>query len=450
MSTAVADVSGLLEAAASPEVTPTPTETTVEETPVETPEGETTETPEGGEGTGKVAAEGEKPVDARTNPDAIRKALKAMRDSSPENAPIARKLNDIVGREGAYRAVFPKVADAKQAKFLLESIGGGEGLTNLQNTIKSVNETDQLLYTGDGKVVKNLYEDMKAAGHPEALGKLASPFLDHLKEVDEKAYFSALRPHFFQGIVDSGLPDVLDGLEAALSNQVDGKPSPNLEAVKGLVSEMRKWFSGLDKSIKTTKDPELDQRRQAFEKEQSEFRSQQTKAFQGDVNAEWNRVNNQVLGAALKPYLALPFAKNWTDATKKSVAREITSTLTQELSADKAYQAQMDALWSEAKPDKSKIINFHKSKLDIIGKRIVKDVLDARYPGFSTVKGAAPAKPAAKPAAQAQATGKPIYQTSKPKWEDVDFERDPNKLLYITGRFFDKRGVLRTWNQKYK
>ena len=56
MSTAVADVSGLLEAAASPEVTPTPTETTVEETPVETPEGETTETPEGGEGTGKVDA----------------------------------------------------------------------------------------------------------------------------------------------------------------------------------------------------------------------------------------------------------------------------------------------------------------------------------------------------------------------------------------------------------
>lgn len=452
MATAAADVSSLIEVASSPGPEPTPVESTVDETTLDTPEGESSpEAAEGGEGTDKTPAEGEQRVDARTNPDAIRKALKTLRDSSPENAPIARRLNDIVGRYDAMTKIFPKVADAKQAKFLLDSIGGGEGLSTLQNTIRSVNETDALLYAGDGKVLKTVIEDMKAAGHPEAFGKLAAPFLENLREHDEKAYYSALRPHFFQGVVDSGLPDVLDGLEAALGAQVDGKPSPNLETVKALVSEMRKWFSGLDKSVKSTKNPELDSERQSLAKERSDFQSEKHKAFQGEVNGEWNRANNQVLGEALKPYLKLPFAKNWTDATKVSVAREITSTLLSELTADKAYQSQMDALWSEAKPDKARILAYHKSKLDLIGKRIVQDVLDARYPGFSSVKGA-PAKPTAgtKQVAAAQPSGKPIFQTSKPKHDDVDWDRDPNQLLYITGRFYDKRGAFRTWSPRYK
>jgi hypothetical protein len=33
---------------------------------------------------------------------------------------------------------------------------------------------------------------------------------------------------------------------------------------------------------------------------------------------------------------------------------------------------------------------------------------------------------------------------------NVDWDRDPDRLLYISGRFFDKRGQLRTWNPKYR
>src|SRR5690242_12800210 len=116
---AAADVSALLDVASSPTPTPeaTPTEAIVDDAaPVESPTEESTEAGEGAPPappTGDEAAPApDDKVDARTNPDAIRKALKALRDSSPENAPIARRLNDIVGREGAYRQVFPKVADA--------------------------------------------------------------------------------------------------------------------------------------------------------------------------------------------------------------------------------------------------------------------------------------------------------------------------------------------------
>ena len=464
---AAADVSGLIEAASSPDLSPSSTtavvDTPIDETPIDsTPSDDTTaETPAEGDASPTAspgATEPDSKVDARTNPDAIRKALKSWRDSMPENDPgrqIPRQLNDIVGREKAFRDVFPKVSDAKQAKFLLDSIGGGDGLTSLQATIKSVNETDSLLHAGDGRVVKNIYEDMKAAGKGESFGKLASPFLEQLQEVDPKAYASTLRPHLVQHLVAANLPGVLEGLSAALSAVgADNKPAPNIDALKHLVGEITRWFGEEKKAVDGMKKTSLDPDRQAFEKRVSDFESGQKKAFETEVHGDWNKLNNQSLGEALRPYLKLPFAKNWTDATKTSVAREITQTLLGELASDKSYQSQMDAYWSDAKPEKSKIINFHKGKLDLVAKRIVKDVLDARYPGFASVKGApvaakpnGAARPHATPAAGSPA--KPIFQSTMPKPTEVNWDKTSD-TLFATGRFFDQKGILRTWNQRYK
>lgn len=450
---AAADVSALIDVASSPDPVSSPAEVT-EETPVETPESETPEASEGGEAAEKVAAKADDKTDARTTPDAIRKALKALRDSSPENAPIARKLNDFVGRAQAYEKEFPKVADARNAKFLLDSVGGGDGIAKLQETVRSVNETDALLYAGDGKVLDSIYDDMKAAGKQEAFGKLASPFLDKLKENDPKAYVSAIRPHVFEGVVASGLPGVIEAIEQALgAKDGEGKPAPDMKVLTACANEMRKWFNAEEAANKSRSTKTVDPDRQAFEKERSDFETTKKKAFEGEVHGEWNRMNNQYLGEALKPYLKLPFAKNWNDATRVSVAKELMSTLLSELGGDKIYQSSMDALWSQKSPDKAKIIDTHKTKLGMIAKRIVKDVLDARYPGFSTVRGAPAPKPAgAKPAAAAP-TGatKPIYQATKPATGDpnVDWNRTSD-ALYASGRFFDKKGVLRTWSPKYK
>ena len=454
---AAADVSALLEAASTPTPAPvtTPnTETTpeVDETPSEV-ENQPTEASETGAEPTETPTEQEK-IDARKNPDAIRKVLRQLRDSSPENAPVARQLNNIVGRENAYAQVFPKVEDARQAKFLLDSIGGGEGLSSLQSTIKSINETDALLYAGDAKVLDSLLEDMKAAGKPEAFGKLAGPYLDKLAEVDPKSYGSTLRPHVFRSLVQAAFPDMLAGFDEALNGKdAEGKPAVNVEMVKHLAAEMKRWFNAEKQAVEgAAKSPKDDPDRQAFERERSEFQTQKQKAFESEVNGEWNRVNASALGESLKPYLKLPFAKNWTDATKTSVAREIMQTALADLNADKSYQSQMDALWSESKPDKAKIIDYHKRKMDLIKKRVVSEVLEARYPGFSSVKGAPqPARPVATKGAPQNTAGKAIFQATKPKTGDpnVDWDRTSD-TLYTTGRFYDKKGVLRTWNPKYK
>jgi hypothetical protein len=442
---AVPDVASLIDIASATDPTPAP----AEETPVESTEVETPETPEGGEVETKTTPEGEKSVDGRTNPDAIRKALKAFRESSPENAPVAKALNDGYGRYLAYKNVFPKVADAQNAKAILDAVGGNDGITGLQNTIKSVNETDSLLYAGDPKVIDNLIEDFKRENKLDAFGKLATPFLDKLQQTDPKAYLAALHPHFVQGLTNAAFPDTVQYIMEQL-----GGEKPNIQEALKTLTGMQQWFEKQKAQVANLDKSKLDPDRQAFEKERTEFQTTKQKEFRASVNTDWNRENNKVLGESLKPYLKLPFAKNWTDGTKQSVAREITSTLLEELTADKPYQSQMDAFWSEKSPDKAKIINFHKSKVAIIGPRIVKQVLENRYPGFQ--KSAVPMKP--KPAAggSVQTTTqrpavKAIYVPTRIPAEFQDMSKDPDRMLLATGRAYDKRdGKLKSWNPRDK
>jgi len=452
LATSLADVSSLIDIASSPGVTPElPTNDATPEVPeLETPEPTETETPEAGEVKDKTPAEGDKPVDGRTNPDAIRKALKTFRDAAPENAPIARELNNGYGRYLGYKQVFPKVEDARNAKAILDAVGGNDGIAGLQETIKAVNNTDSLLYAGDPRVLDELIEDFKRENKLDAFGKLAAPFLDKLRTTDEKAYFNALKPHFYQGLVDVNLPGVLSSLVKVLSGD-----KPDIESARSLLGEMTQWFNQLRDSVETGAKANLDPERQAFERERTEFQTQKQKEFQNSVNADWNQENNRVLRTALRDYLKMPFAKNWTDGTKVSVAREITQTLLEELTADKTYQSQMDALWSEANPDKAKIINFHKSKVEIIGPRIVKQVLENRYPGFQ--RSAVPMKPktvpGAKPAtATAPTTGlRPTFVSTKPSPEQMDMEKDPDRMHLMRGRAFLKgSGKFVSWNVKDK
>lgn len=451
-----ADVSSLVDIASSSDVTPTETPVETEVVETETPEESSVETSDTDETQSADDVSGaDKPVDGRTNPAAIRSALKAFRDLDPKNAPIARELNDAYGRYSAYKQVFPKVADAQNAKALLDAVGGDAGLSALQDTIKSANETDALLYAGDPRLFDQLIEDFKAENKLDAFGKLASPFLDKLRGVDEKAYFDAVKPHFFQGLVDANLPGVLGALSKALAGE-----TPNLEVVKGLIGEMTQWFDNLRNSVETKDKTKLDPERQAFEKERTEFQTSKQKEFQTGVATSCDSHNNTALGTALKPFLKLPFFKGFTRDSLIDLGNGLKGKLFSELKADATYQAQMDAFWSAKSPDKAKIEQYHKAKVDTMAKRIVQTMLETRYPGYAKKTSAAGAaagrgKPAAAAAAakgvadQPQQT-KPLFVQTKPAWESIDWDKDPNKMLFITGRAYLKTGKFVTWSPKYK
>jgi hypothetical protein len=450
------DIAGLIDVATAPEAAApaatTPTETTAPE--IDAPD-QTLDTPddvssESGSESPEDSAQPqdsdvERSVDARTNPAAVRAALKAMRDSDPALAPIARQLNDAYGRYTAYRNVFPKVADAQQAKALIDAVGGGDGLTSLQENVKAIQATDAKLYAGDASVLDDIIEDMRSEGKIDAFGKLAPGFLEKLRSVDEKAYFAAMKPHFFQGLNDVGFANVVDNVLSALSGE-----QPNVAGAKQVLQQMASWFQDLKSSVDSASKQNLDPDRQAFEKERSDFRSQQQQAFNTDCAAACDQHNNDILGQALRKYTRDPFFKNMDRDAWMDVGGGVKQALLRELSQDKSYQSQMDAFFSQKSPDKAKIAAFHKAQVEARAQRIVRDLINRRYPGF---KSKAVARPQAKPAAQPQATGAGFQWkqlTSRPEWGEIDWSEPGAQNAYIVGKAKLKNGQYVQWGGKPK
>ena len=383
-------------------------------------------------------------------PQNVRQALKSLRDADPKNAAVVKELHGSFERWNAAKQIFPKgVNEMKEAKAFIDTVGGHEGYQALQEQISAIEASDNLLYSGDPKLIENVVEDLKSQGKLDALGRMAPSFLDALKSNDPKGYTAAFAPHFLAGIQQVQIPEVIDGITAALAK---GTPEGVAEA-KSIAEGAGKWYLGLQAQAEKSKaeavNPErlkLEEDRKALAKEQEEFKTGQTKQFQESVASANEKVNNKILGNDLKEYLRKPFFKEYSRENLIPLGNAIKSELYATLKADKAYQGQMKAMWGVKSPDRNKIEEYHKTKLESISADVVRAVVQRMYPGYAkggTAAGrvaAAEVKKAAtqKQDAQSVATGKPIYIVQKPAWESIDWSRDPKQYLYISGKAYLK------------
>lgn len=483
----ILDFAGLDAAAAAVDTTPTDSvDTTVDTTTTEvtdsgaesTAEGTTEAPTEGGETAGaegdKAGAEaaGEKgeakatdtdlPGDEKT-PQEIRKVLKAIQDSNPALKSAVKQLHGAFERYNAFKEIYPTVQAAQEAKAFIDNIGGIEGYEKQQQIVQSVEETDQLLYAGGENHVKlldNIYDDMKSEGKQAEFSQLARPLLDKLKTVDPDAFYKTLTPHYVASLEGSRLPNVISAVAKALEA---GDPK-SLAAAKEMVADMGGWFKDLKGEVEKAKadavNPErlaIQKEREALNKEKAEVKTKEQQAVVNDVGKSVATSSNTMLGSELgkflkEPYFA-PFKKN--QASLKPLARQIQENLHAELTADKGYQTQMKALMKN--PDKAKVLQYHKIKVEAIAPRIVRDTVNLMYPDHA--KGGSAAGRIAikeqKTAAQTKkdtvtaSTGAAQYVAVKPK--NLNREMDPKGWLETAGKGYIPNGKggwrLVTWRK---
>ncbi len=394
-------------------------------------------------------------------PQEIRKALKSFRDSNPANIAATKILHGAYERWEAAKAIYPGgVKEMQQAKEFADLVGGADGYEKLTSTVQAAEASDTQLYSGDPQLIQNIVDDLKSNGKLDALGKLAPSFLDAVKANDEKGYYAAFAPHFLAGLETANLPGAINGLAKALS---DPDPVKALAAAKEISGDLKEWYKGLDENNKKAKDavvsPErkkLDEDRAAFLKEQNDFKTNQSTEFKNSVAKSTDSMNNKALGAELGTFLKMPFFKGFGRENLMPLGNTIKANLYATLKADAAYQAQMKSLWAAKQPDRGKIEEYHKARVQSIAADIVRDTVQRMYPGYAK-GGAAAGRVAAateKKAVQSKvedkavASGKPIYVAAKPAWDALDHDRDPKDLLFITGKGYLKgSGKLVTWRK---
>ncbi len=400
-------------------------------------------------------------------PQGVRQALKSLKDADAKNAPIVKELHGAYERWTAAKQIFPKgVAEMKAAKELIDLVGGTEGYEQQMQLVEAIKASDEKIYNGDGSIHDDIVEDLKSENKLDQYPALVSAGVDKLKSIDQKAYDSMIQPHLFNELNEANFPGAVGSLLKALTLPADAKPEDVLKAVeaaKGVISSMDKWWKGIEgqqKTLQSTKvDPErqkLEADRLKFQNEQKEFATKQTKEFQESVGKEAGVVDRQLLGKALNPFFKSPYFKSFTKDNWQPLANLIQNDLYETLKSDRTYQAQMKAMWAEKSPDKAKILEYRKAKVEGLAEDIVRRSVQKMYPEHAKGGSAAGRVAAAKAKtdattkadAVAASSGNPVYVAVKPAWEKIDWSKDPKQYYYTAGKaFLLGSGKFVTWRK---
>jgi hypothetical protein len=376
-----------------------------------------------------------------------------MRDADPKNAGVVKELHGAFERWNAAKQIFPKgVAEMTEAKAFIDSVGGPEGYQKMQDMIDTVTGTDELLYAADPKLWDNVIEDIKANGHPEALGALAPSLLQKLKVHDSEAFYNTTIPVVADALREIHMDSLVSKLNAAMAEKdAAGASKPNVAMITELVKGLTDWYNDLDKDAKsrttapveTAASKALAAREAAFNKRETDSVAADRKKTETGIAEDCDKRNNVLLGKALGGFLKMPFFKDFPYDTKVDLGNGIKDRLYAALKADKAYQLQMSTMWKAKTPDRAKMIQYHEAKVQSIASDIVTKTVQNRYPGYAK-GGSAAGKAAAtvakkvtsdKAAVQSVASGKPIYIAVRP----TNLVREP---ITVGGRDYSSSDLV--------
>jgi hypothetical protein len=443
---------------------PAVTETTPVSTP-ETPAPETTSVPDGApaEGVGEIEqpatpAEGEEtePVEPEPEDDSDyerdgekieatkREALKALKKVNPAAAKTLTddhfRLNSIVKEMGSKNAS-EAVNQVRQMKATIDSLGGHEGIEELTTKVADYDKEIGQFANGDPALLQELIE-----ANPESFVTMAQNGLELIAKLGQDQLDKALLPTMVARLEGAGM---YASIEQLLGFIKDGKGQEAYD----LTNQIRDWmgkaknFAGKQVELKTQRDPreeELNQREQEFQRKEKEAYD---KRAIGDVN----KLNNGVMSKAAAQFFKEVGLKPPGQAAFNEA---LTKRIWAKMAADQPYLRAARAI--QAKGELERHVNFVHGKFNELLPDEFRKLRNEMYPNYKPVNGAA--KPAAKPAPP-KAPGTPqtpaekakaataapdnvgmVMIGAKPDRDDVDWAKDPSRMLWISGRAYMVKG----------
>lgn len=225
-------------------------------------------------------------LDKRTNPDALRKALKHFRENGGEFAQAVPEIEKGLGELKSYKAAIPTVREARDLMQTVNSFGGVEKIATMRESIGRYEEVDRMLEAGDPGFL-----DEVAEMAPQGMVKLLGPMLDKVAGIDGAATYKAIEPYALQYLTINQFPNMLNEMLSAIrDNNQDGLSN----AAKKLIN----WYKSAQEGM--TKVPSVDPERQEFESEREKFYREQ---FEGKLQQVFDRTlghAEETLGKYLK------------------------------------------------------------------------------------------------------------------------------------------------------
>lgn len=253
-----------------------------------------------------------------------------LKTSFPDLFKKFPSLKDVIFREKAYTELYTTLEDARTAQ------QDAQAFSTARNSILSGDSTD-------------LLKGVKESGE-QNLKRFAANFLPSLYKVDQDAHWAAAVPlleNMVKGLLRSA-PDNEDVQKAAqtMANFLFGQDGKDI-------------LDGKKTFVEKLETKKVDPEREKFEKERYD-------AFSNDIDSDAKgQLNSLILAKDKNGNLRLDPDGVFSEWMKKTLIEKISSTVNDEMSADKAHLSYMNSLWDKAKKDgytrewKSRIISAY-------------------------------------------------------------------------------------------
>lgn len=360
----------------------------------------------------------------------VAKYLRSLR-ADESGAKYSRAIEAAYFRDREFVKAFPTVEEARNARMLLDGVGGLDGIEELQRAGELLSELDEMAANGDPDLINRL-----AGDNPEGFAGLTEAGLEKLRQTNREAYDAVLRPHVIQALAGTNLSFALKSAADILSA---GNAQGAYDYLQGILS----WLDGLSRDAEA-------QRQRSFggngAAQGAPAAAPQTPQFAAALQAAAAPGVTQALRAAIQPYAE---QRKLPEASRARLEGLVLAELDRQLGADDQYQRTLRTLARGQNAERA--AKFVISKVDQAASRVAREVVNDLYPATAQrAANGAPGPPRGpSSAARAKPTpdnpGRPIMLTKGPRYEEVDWEHDPTKVLYVTHKAFLKDGRYVTW-----
>lgn len=371
------------------------------------------------------AAEASKPVE--TPSSEVAKYLRTLR-ADETGGKYSRTLEGAYFRDREFVKAFPTVEEAKNARMLLDGIGGLDGIEELQRAGELLTELDEMAARGDPELINRLAED-----NPQGFVGFTEAGLEKLRQTNREAYDAVVRPHVIAALSGTNL-------SFALRSAADILAAGNQQGAFDYLQSILGWLDGLAKESTSSR------QQAAVASTAASPAAAVAPEFTARLETAAAPGVMQAIQTAMQPYAQ---QRGLSDASKTRLQTMVLSEIDRQLGADEQYQRTLRTLARGQNPDRA--AKFVISKVDQVASRITREVVNDLYPGAKPAAApqAAPASGrtngAAKRAVNPSKPGVPIMLPKGPSYEEVNWEHDPNKVLYVTHKAFLHDGRYVTW-----
>ena len=313
----------------------------------------------------------------------MRAELKKWESEHPEAAKYAKQARDNHARLYALNQIEPKGIDGVREKYaLLEGLShgessGAEALAAIQEELQGVQETDELLASGDPRAFEALGDAFN-----DGLAKLAPAYLERIAKSDPESLNRAVMPYLVSTLQKSELVKHYNDLVDVLNAQNDPRfnDQTKMQFTIQSLAKMGQWLNGLqDKAVAPPAGPN---------KEQEQFQTERSKFQEEKVTTHWEAKiypqTRQFVDAKFKelfaPYQSrLKLPPEALDDAKADFRRRLNAAG----EADKPYMGQISVYRKQGMANPEAVVNFVRSGLA----RHVKPVMDAmmKARGYSSL-----------------------------------------------------------------